>query len=94
MGNNGYTGQLVGPFKANEELYTKIKENANFNIRFVQHLGIQANVGDMIFINHELYEIGKTGTYEIGNTEIKSIYFQNDVDNNTIIDYNFYIPEE
>lgn len=87
MGMNGYTGQLIGPFKANEELYTLICAAAAHPVLYIQHLGIQTDVRNFIFINGKEYEIGKTGIYEIGNTEITSLYFSQDVDNNTIIDY-------
>ena len=40
------------------------------------------------------YEIGKTGIYEIGNTEITSIYFAQDTDENSIIDYTIQVSEE
>lgn len=87
MGNNGHIGQLIGPFKANDELYTKIKENAKIDILYVKHLGIQTEVSTIVYINNKPYEVGKTGIYEIGNTEIKSIYFSKDTDVYTIIDY-------
>ena len=38
---NGFMGQLQGPFKANEDLYKKIKDNARTDFEFVSHLGIQ-----------------------------------------------------
>lgn len=87
MKNNVFMGQLIGPFKANEELYTRIKEDAATAILYVHHLGIQAPIGTIIYINKKPYEIGKTGLYEIGNTRINSLYFQSDTDNNILIDY-------
>ena len=87
MNNNGYTGQLIGPFNANQDLYALIKATAIQPILYVQHLGIQTDIKNYIFINGKEVEIGNTGIYEIGNTEITSLYFAQDVDNNTIIDY-------
>lgn len=88
MNTNYHMGQLIGPFKAKEELYDKIIANANVsNVLYIKHLGIQAEVGTFVYINKELFEIGKTGIYEITNCEVNSIYFENDTDKNYIIDY-------
>lgn len=94
MGDNGYTGQLIGPFNANEELYDKIVAAAAQPISYVSHIGIQTDIRNYIYINNKEYEIGKTGIYEIGNTEITSIYFAQDTDENSIIDYTIVIDEE
>ena len=87
MGINYFQGQLVGPFKAEEELFNKIKENSAIDVSYVSHLGVQTDISNYILINEKEVEIGKTGVYEIGNTEITSIKFKQDVDKNTIIDY-------
>ncbi len=87
MGNNLYMGQLVGPFNAKEELYIKIVADAAIPIDYVSHLGIQTKKDTFFFVNNELRQVGKTGMYEIGNTKITSLYFKEDTDNNTIIDY-------
>ena len=50
-------------------------------------IGIQGPTGLMMSINGEQIKVGKTGIYEIGNTKITSLYFLQDVDNNTLIDY-------
>ena len=94
MGVNGCTGQLIGPFLANEELYDLIVDGAAQPVDYVSHLGIQTDVRKYVYINDKEYEIGKTGIYEIGNTEIKSIYFAQDVDENTIIDFKIEIKKE
>ncbi len=94
MGVNGYTGQLIGPFTANDELYDKIVAAAAYPIDYVNHIGIQTDVRNYIYINGKEYEIGKTGIYEIGNTEITSIYFAQDTDENSIIDYTIQVSEE
>lgn len=94
MGINGYMGQLVGPFSANVELYDLIVAAAAQPIKYVSHIGIQTDIRNYIYINGKEYEIGKTGIYEIGNTEITSIYFAQDTDENSIIDYTIVIDEE
>lgn len=93
MNNNGYMGQLKGPFKANEELYTRIKESCIEEMDSIRHLGIQTITGDkvVIEINDKEIEIGKTGMYEVRDTEITSIKFKMDVDANTILDYTINI---
>lgn len=94
MGDNGYTGQLLGPFEANQELVNLIQQDALKEIEYVKHLGIQTEIGSLLKINDETIEIGKTGIYEIGNTEINSIYFLEDTDDNAIIDYTVILKEE
>ena len=84
---NIYTGQLKGPFNAGEELFTKIQNDAAITVSFVKHLGVQADKGSIISINNKDVEIGETGIYEIGNTEIKSLIFTTDKTEKTIIDY-------
>ena len=90
---NGYMGQLQGPFQANEELYTRIKESCIEKMDSIRHLGIQTITGDkvVIKINNKEIEIGKTGMYEVRDTEITSIKFKMDVDANTILDYTINI---
>ena len=94
MGDNGYTGQLLGPFEANQELMDLIQQDALREIEYVKHLGIQTEIGSLLKIDDETIEVGKTGIYEIGNTEINSIYFLEDTDDNTIIDYTVILKEE
>ena len=93
---NGYIGQLKGPFQADEELFTKIQNTSSEKIAAVQHLGIQTVTGDlvMIEINGKEIEIGKTGMYEVRNTEITSIKFKTNVDENTLVDYVIKFKED
>ena len=97
-GTNIYQGQIFGPFKANEELIDLIAEQCVSVPLYIEHLGVQTETHNVLIhpdtllelvINgkKQTIEIGKTGIYEIGNTEITSIKFLNDRDNNTIIDY-------
>lgn len=87
MGNNVHQSQLKGPFTAEQELFTLIKEAAAVPFTYITHIGVQTDVRNIIIVNGKEYEIGKTGIYEIGNTEITSLKFKEDVDINTIVDY-------
>ena len=87
MANNKFQGQLKGPFSEGQELMDLIKTDAAIDVAYVTHLGVQTETPYYISINGKQVEIGKTGIYEIGNTEITSIIFKQDVDDNTIIDY-------
>lgn len=93
---NGYMGQLKGPFHADEELFIKIQNTSSEKIAAVQHLGIQTVTGDlvMIEINGKEIEIGKTGMYEVRNTEITSIKFKTNVDEDTLVDYVIKLKED
>lgn len=91
---NGYMGQIKGPFSAGEELFNKIKSNCVANMKSIAHLGIQTEVSKFVYINDEEIEIGKTGIYEVRDTDITSIKFKTDVDENTIIDYVINISED
>lgn len=92
--NNRYQGQLKGPFIANEEIMDLIRAAAAVEVDYVWHLGVQTDVRAMIKINGQEIEIGKTGMYEIGNTEITSIVFIENTDENSIIDYVIKQPEK
>lgn len=91
---NGYMGQIKGPFKANQELFSLMKENSIDKMGSVKHLGVQSDISSFIIINGEEIEIGKTGIYEVRDTEITSIKFKQDVDDNTLIDYVIDLKED
>ena len=76
-----------------QEIMDLIRAAAAVEVEYVWHLGVQTDVRAMIRINGHEVEVGKTGIYEIGNTEITSIQFVEDVDENTIIDYIIKQPE-
>ena len=97
-GTNIYQGQIFGPFQANQELMDLIAEQCVSVPKYINHLGIQTESHDVLLHPETLVEliingkkqeieIGKTGVYEIGNTEVTSIKFLNNRDNNTIVDY-------
>lgn len=89
MGTNGYSGQIRGPFIANQELFEKIKEDCVNNVDYISHIGVQAYPGTIIIINDKEIEIGRMKIYEASSdeTEITSIKFKNNTDEDTIIDY-------
>ena len=91
--NNNCRGQLIGPFIKNTELFYLIQSFYTKPISYINHLGIQTDIENYLYINGKEYEIGKTGVYEIGNTEITSIYFSQDVNENSIIDYTVVFEE-
>lgn len=86
MGNNKHTGQITGSFKANEELFSRMKIATDGKIKSILHLGIQADIGTIFIMNNNEYEIGNTGIYEIENIILTSLKFKHNIDN-TIIDY-------
>lgn len=71
--------QLIGPFKANQELCKGT----------IKQLGVQIKslIPQYIFINNQEIEINKINMYELKDVEITSIKFKEDMDNNTIIEY-------
>lgn len=71
--------QLIGPFKANQELCKGT----------IKQLGVQIKslIPQYIFINNQEIEIDKTDMYELRDVEITSLKFKEDMDNNTIIEY-------
>lgn len=87
MGYNVYQGQIIGPFSAETNLLTKIRENCADSSATVWHLGIQSDMGNVFKINDKNVQIGKTGIYEIGNTKITQFSCNQALRTNTIIDY-------
>lgn len=87
MGNNTCSGQIQGPFKANQELFNLIQHNAERSIMYIKHIGIQAPQGTVLSLNTNTIEIGLTGIYENDNIALRSIFFYTDVAEDVIIDY-------
>lgn len=73
-------GQIVGNFKAGEEILSSIRlKTNNKSLESIQHLGINCRTGEKVFINEKLFEIGKTGILELqDDVNISSIKFQKD----------------
>lgn len=96
---NLYQDQVIGPFSMGEEIITKIKAQASteggFNNNcYVWHLGIKSDINAIFNIKFNNtttaaipIKIGSTGIYEIGNTKVVSIIPQQNVDDETIIDF-------
>lgn len=72
--------QLKGPFKAETELLKELYEKIN-------KISIFCKPEHFITINGMTFEIGKTGMLEIEGTNIESLKFQQDEDENTYIDF-------
>lgn len=87
MGYNVYQGQIIGPFSAETNLLTKIREDCADSSAIVWHLGVQSDIGNIFKINDKNVQIGKTGIYEIGNTQITQFSCLQNLDADTIIDY-------
>ena len=87
MPTNGYTGQLQGPFAANEDLYAKMKEQMCLTLVNVFKIGIFSKVGHFVNINGQSFELGKTGILEVRDTDITSLYFEQDETLDSFIDY-------
>lgn len=81
-----FTGQVVGPFKAKEELYSKIRAAAPSEIKLIKHLGIQGQSGNTFVLNNIEFEIGDTEMFEIEQVLVTSLYFKQD-EKQAIIDY-------
>lgn len=96
---NLYQDQVIGPFSAGEDIMAKIKAQASTEGGFstdcyVWHLGIKSDTNTIfnIKLNDSTtaaipIKIGSTGIYEIGNTKVVSIIPQQNVDDETIIDF-------
>ena len=91
--NNVCMSQLVGPFKANEELFDKVLANSNEDAGYISHLGIQTDKDRIVYINDEAVQIGRTGIYELVNCAVTSLSFAEDTDRYTIIDYTIYLDK-
>lgn len=86
-GYNLYQGQIVGPIPARVDIMDLIEEAAGGPVISLKHIGIQTDIGSVVVIENKQIEIGKTGFYEINDTEITTLYFTQAKDENTIIDY-------
>ena len=93
MGYNGHTGQLIGYFKANEDIMALIQADAKSNVNYIQHLGIQSEDDIVVMINDKEIHIGKTRIYEIGDVEVVSLYLTQDSKDSVIIDYTIKLEE-
>lgn len=86
MSNDKFV-QLHGPFLANQELISIIKENLNYtSLVNIKHLGIQSISTHICCINGQNFEIGKTEILEFNEVSITSIYFKQDEPATTLVD--------
>ena len=53
MGNNVHQGQLRGPFTAEQELFTLIKEAAAVPFTYITHIGVQTDIRNIIILNQK-----------------------------------------
>lgn len=95
MGVNGYQGQICaadqpnGYFAANEEILNLIQNLASVQVDYLERIGIEAPPGTEIKINNQehLFQIGKTGFYEVDDVIIQSLKFPINSPKNVIIDF-------
>lgn len=87
---NGHTGQLKGPFAANEDLIAKIKSqiiSETYESDKIIKIGIFSKFGHIININGVPFYLGKEGMFEFRDTPIRSLSFEQEEDLNSFIDY-------
>ena len=53
MGSNVHQGQLRGPFTAEQELFTLIKEAVAVPFTYITHIGVQTDIRNIIIVNGE-----------------------------------------
>lgn len=82
-------GQIKGPFQQGEDVVSLIKKEIGTKINFYKifKIGINCHIGDCVEINGQSIEIGKTGMFELRDTNIDSLIFQQKEDVDTSIEY-------
>ena len=99
--NNGFFGNIQGPFAANEELFDKIQENCINTISYISKIGIhyegsydldiQGKFTQQIIIciNDIEFVLGRTRILELENCKITSLKLKTNVDSHFFIDYQY-----
>lgn len=80
-------GQIKGPFHAGEELVTKIRDNEKAPLQRIFKIGISCSTRDILLINNNEFEIGKTAIFELDDIELSTLSFQNEKDGATFVTY-------
>ena len=98
---NGFFGTIHGPFRANEEILTKIQEQCVYPINYLSKIGfvytgnlVFGDFNTKIFIiinndNNNPIQIGKTRILELEDVQVTSLKFQQDVNDRFYIDYQY-----
>lgn len=99
---NGFFGNLQGPFAANEQLMIKIQQQCLLNtVNYISKLGIHSVRNfdlditgtyypqTIIIINNIEFILGKTGILQLEDCQITSIKFKEDTDDKMYIDYQY-----
>lgn len=69
-----YVGQIQGKYSSRDNLIAIIKEKAApSEVVKITKIGIQADEGELISINHIDFEIGKTEILEFEDVDIKHL---------------------
>lgn len=99
--DNGFFGNLQGPFAANEQLIDKIQQQCLHTINYISKLGIHSVRNfdlditgtyypqTIILINNIEFILGKTGMLQLEDCKITSIKFKEDTDDKVYIDYQY-----
>jgi hypothetical protein len=77
--------QVSGPFNANEEIFNLVKK-FNSDVESIKKIGVQAPVQHQCKINGITFEIGKTGSLQLDDVKITSIYFLQSESDDTLVD--------
>ena len=77
---------LTGPFTAYTDLVSYIKSNYNSDMKYIKKIGIQSEVGNIVYINGLKFEIGKTGILEFNEVQITTLHFTQDEPASSMID--------
>jgi hypothetical protein len=78
--------QVCGPFSKDQDIIQYMKDSLNKAFTSLVRIGVQSEVGNIININGQDFEIGKTGILEFNEVNIISLKFLQDESANTIID--------
>lgn len=86
---NGFTGQLQGPFRTDEELTTIIKNAMRPDYEYeIFRLSIFSNNQNAkVKINDRIIQLGIDGMLELRNVPILSLSFCQDEGETTFVDY-------
>jgi len=84
---NAFYGQIKGPFTAGEDIFAKISAKMTGDNNTITSIGIQAGYKDVVVLNGNSFELGKPALLQFDDVAITSLSFENDVDENAIIDF-------
>ena len=102
--NNGFFGMIQGPFLAETNIYEKIQQQCKESINYISKIGfsypenfdLNLEQSDLIIKIQEIgssneidFQLGKTRMLQLENVKIKSIKFNQNVNEKMFIDYQY-----